>query len=128
MNLLHKTGKIRVLQFNIDIIAIAIVEVHQLILVQAEKMIAEDIAKKLGMNLRWLLAQSKNRNIITTITIIGISIGPGKILHPNLAINNDKKKNIVILNIFFFVFECVLSYACFLYKLTCYVANFVVKF
>ena len=85
--LLLQTGKIpAVLQFNIDTIDIAIVEVVQLILVPAEKMIAEGIVKRLGMSPKWLLAQLRNPNIITITTIIGISIDQGKTLPQNLAI------------------------------------------
>ena len=94
--LLLQTGKIpAVLQFNIDTIVTAIVEVVQLILVPAEKMIAEGIVKRLGMSPKWLLARLRNPNTITTI--IGISIDQGKTLHQNLAIK------------FFFSQFCVLE-------------------
>ena len=96
--LLLQTGKIpAVLQFNIDTIDIAIVEVVQLILVPAEKMIAEGIVKRLGTSPKWLLAQLRNPNTITTTTIIGISIDQGKTLPQNLAIK------------FFFSQFCVLE-------------------
>ena len=85
--ILHQTGKTQV-QFNIDIIDIAIVEVRP-ILVRAEKTIVEaDIVKKLEMSPKWLLAQLKNQNTTTTIITIGISIDQGKNLHQNLAINS----------------------------------------
>ena len=82
--LLLQTGKIpAVLQFSIDTIDIAIVEVAQLILVPAEKMIAEGIVKRLGTSPKWLLAQLRNPNTITTI----VSNNQGKTLRQNLAIN-----------------------------------------
>ena len=82
--LLLQTGKIpAVLQFSIDTIDIAIVEVAQLILVPAEKMIAEGIVKRSGTSPKWLLAQLRNPN---TITII-VSINQGKTPRQNLAIN-----------------------------------------
>ena len=82
--LLLQTGKTpAVLQFNIDTIDTAIVEVVQLILVPAEKMIAEGIVKRLGTSPKWLLAQLRNPNTITTI----ISIDQGETLCQNLAIN-----------------------------------------
>ena len=96
--LLLQTGKIpAVLQFNIDTIDTAIVEVVQLILVPAEKMIAEGIVKRSGMSPKWSLAQLRNPNTITITTIIGISIDQGKTLHQNLAIK------------FFFSQFCVLE-------------------
>ena len=78
--LLLQTGKIpAVLQFNIDTIDTAIAEVVQLILVPAEKMIAEGIVKRLGTSPKWLLAQLRNPNTITTIVSINH--------RQNLAIN-----------------------------------------
>ena len=89
---LIQTGKIQV-QFNpIDTIVIAIAEVLRPTLVRVEKMIAEDIVKKLETNPKWLLAQWKSQSITTIITIIGISIDPEKNRHPNLAINSILNK------------------------------------